>query len=132
MVASGILAPHEPRAVPGHAEPRESGGSKLAGQHHHRAPHLHVVFGRNAPVERHARTFNDEQDFKDEIEDVDVGLVVGAGYYGGLLILEARYEEGLTNVATRPASESYNDRTFVGMIGIRFGRSAGKSAKPAR
>jgi outer membrane immunogenic protein len=76
-------------------------------------------------------TFNDEQDFKDEIEDVDVGLVVGAGYYGGLLILEGRYEEGLTNVATRPASENYNNRTFIAMIGIRFGRSAAKPAKPA-
>jgi outer membrane immunogenic protein len=73
-------------------------------------------------------TFNDEQDFKEEIEDVDVGLVVGAGYYGGLLILEGRYEEGLTNVATRPASESYHNRTFIGMIGIRFGRSAAKPA----
>jgi hypothetical protein len=73
-------------------------------------------------------TFNDEQDFKDEVEDLDIGLVVGAGYYGGLLVLEGRYEEGLTDVSALSGDTSYRNRTALAMIGIRFGRSAAKPA----
>lgn len=72
-------------------------------------------------------TFNDEEDFKDEVEDVDIGLVVGAGYYGTLLILEARFEEGLTNVSTFADDESYRNRTIIAMVGMRFGRKAGQA-----
>lgn len=73
-------------------------------------------------------TFNDERDIKADVEDVDVGLVVGAGYYGGLLVLEGRYEEGLTNISTQAAGESFRNRTAIGLIGIRFGKSAAKPA----
>jgi len=73
-------------------------------------------------------TFNDEEDFKDEVADLDVGLVVGAGYYGGLLILEGRYQEGLTNVNALADDESYRNRGFAALVGIRFGRSAAKPA----
>jgi hypothetical protein len=73
-------------------------------------------------------TFNDEQDFKDEVEDVDVGLVVGAGYYGPYLIVEGRYEEGLTNTSTLSDDENYRNRGFIALVGIRFGRSAARPA----
>jgi hypothetical protein len=72
-------------------------------------------------------TFNDEEDYKDEVEDLDIGFVVGGGYYGGLLIAEGRYEEGLKNVSTL-SDDSYRHRGFLAMVGIRFGRSAAKPA----
>jgi hypothetical protein len=72
-------------------------------------------------------TFNDEEDYKDEVEDIDVGLVVGAGYYGGLMIIEGRYQEGLRSTAAL-TGESVRNRGFVAMVGIRFGRSAAKPA----
>lgn len=72
-------------------------------------------------------TFNDEEDFKNEVEDVDIGMVVGGGYYGSLLIVEGRFEEGLTNVSTFADDESYRNRTIIAMVGMRFGRKAGKT-----
>lgn len=94
---------------------------------------FHVLAGPSFNVNVGAQlivggTFNDEEDYKDEVEDIDVGLVVGAGYYGGLLIVEGRYQEGLRNVAAQSEDESYRNRGFAALVGIRFGRSAAKPA----
>jgi len=68
--------------------------------------------------------FDDEEDIKDEVEDIEIGLVLGAGYYGSLLIIEGRYEEGLTDIADFRdfgEEENYKNRTFMVLAGIRFG-----------
>lgn len=93
---------------------------------------FHVVAGPSLNVNLGAQlivgdTFNDEEDYKDEVEDFDVGLVVGAGHYGGLLIVEGRYQEGLRNIAAL-SDRSYRNRGFAAMVGIRFGRSAARPA----
>jgi hypothetical protein len=93
---------------------------------------LHVVAGPSFNFNIGAQlivgdTFNDEEDYKDEVEDIDVGLVIGAGYYGGLLIVEGRYQEGLRSTAAL-VDESYRNRGFVAMVGVRFGRSAARPA----
>ena len=67
---------------------------------------------------------DEEEDFKDEVEDVEVALVLGAGFYGRLLILEGRYQEGLTNIAEFDEfefQEDYKNRSFTLLIGVRFG-----------
>jgi hypothetical protein len=64
-----------------------------------------------------------DEDFKDEIEPFEFGLVVGAGFYGNILIVEGRYQEGLTNVAKSTFidnDESYRNRSFAALVGIRF------------
>jgi Outer membrane protein beta-barrel domain len=64
-----------------------------------------------------------DEDFKDEIEPFEFGLVVGAGFYGSVLIVEGRYQEGLTNVAKATFiddDESYRNRSFAALVGIRF------------
>ena len=64
-----------------------------------------------------------DEDFKDEIEPFEFGLVIGAGFYGSILIVEGRYQEGLTNVAKSSFiddDESYRNRSFAALVGIRF------------
>jgi hypothetical protein len=66
-----------------------------------------------------------DEDFKDDVEDVEVGLVLGGGYYGGLLVVEGRYQEGLTNIAKFEEfefEEDYRNRSFTLLVGVRFGR----------
>jgi hypothetical protein len=67
--------------------------------------------------------FGDDEDIKDETESIDIGLVFGAGYYGRLLLFEGRWEEGLSNVPKDPGDdETYRNRSFMLLMGIRFGR----------
>ena len=64
-----------------------------------------------------------DEDLKDDIEPFEFGLVVGAGFYGSVLIVEGRYQEGLTNVAKSTFiddDESYRNRSFAALVGIRF------------
>jgi hypothetical protein len=70
---------------------------------------------------------DDEEDVKDEVNSFELGVVVGAGYYGSFFLLEGRYQEGLTDIAdfgdelgTR--DDSYRNRSVVVMVGVRFGR----------
>jgi len=68
--------------------------------------------------------FDDEEDVKDGFEDFELGLVLGAGYYGSPLIIEGRYEEGLTGIADDPGfseADTYRNRTFMVLMGFRFG-----------
>jgi hypothetical protein len=62
-----------------------------------------------------------EDDVKREIEDFDLGLTVGAGYYGRNFIVEGRYEEGLTNaLAFDEVDDTHRHRTFLILAGFRF------------
>ncbi|MGE0461000.1 MAG: porin family protein [Vicinamibacterales bacterium] len=89
---------------------------------------IHVLAGPSFNFLTRARaieegTFGEDEDIKDETESVDVGLVVGLGYYGRLLLIEGRFEEGLRNVPKFPESdEKYRNRAFMILAGLRFGR----------
>jgi hypothetical protein len=68
--------------------------------------------------------FDEDEDVADEFEDFELGLVVGAGYYGSPLIVEGRYEEGLTDIADFQdfgEADTYRNRTFMVLMGFRFG-----------
>jgi hypothetical protein len=65
-----------------------------------------------------------DDDIKDDIEDFEIGLVFGAGYYGSVVTVEGRYQEGLTDIADfRDFSDdvTYKNRTFLVLFGVRFG-----------
>lgn len=89
---------------------------------------IHVLAGPSFNFLTRARaieegTFGEDEDIKDETEEMDIGLVVGLGYYGRLLLVEARFEEGLRNVPKFPEDdENYRHRAFMILGGIRFGR----------
>ena len=69
--------------------------------------------------------FEAEEDIKDQVEDFEFGMVVGVGYYARRLLLEARYQEGLTDIATftdfLDDSITYKNRTFLFLIGVQVG-----------
>ena len=70
---------------------------------------------------------DDEEDVKDEVNSFELGVVVGAGYYGSFFLLEGRYQEGLTDIADfgdelGTTDDSYRNRSVVVMVGVRFGR----------
>jgi hypothetical protein len=65
-----------------------------------------------------------DDDIKDDIEDFELGLVVGAGYYGSVVTVEGRYQEGLTDISDFRDfgdDEEYKNRTFLVLLGVRFG-----------
>jgi hypothetical protein len=51
--------------------------------------------------------------------------VLGAAYYGSNVLVEGRFQQGLTNVAdfgdSFAAEDTYRNRTISVMFGIRFG-----------
>lgn len=66
---------------------------------------------------------DDDEDVKEEFKDFEMGLVVGGGYYGSVVIVEGRWQEGLTDIsAIRESGDStYRNRTFLALVGVRFG-----------
>lgn len=69
--------------------------------------------------------FDVDEDIKDQITDFEFGMVVGLGYYARRLLLEGRYQEGLTDIATftdvLDDSITYKNRTFLALIGVQIG-----------
>jgi hypothetical protein len=62
-----------------------------------------------------------EEDVKNDVEAFDLGLTVGAGYYGRSFLVEGRYEEGLTNALSfEGLDDTHRHRTFLIMAGFRF------------
>jgi hypothetical protein len=54
-------------------------------------------------------------------EDIDFGFVVAAGYDGSLLLVEARFEEGFSNVPTFiDDARELLEPGVHGVAGIRF------------
>jgi hypothetical protein len=62
----------------------------------------------------------EEVDVSDRVDGVDVGLTLGGGVQGRRLLLEARFTQGLRNVATDEGDEAVRTRSFVVLAGIRF------------
>jgi hypothetical protein len=62
-----------------------------------------------------------EDDVKRDAEDFDLGLTIGAGYYGRNFVVEGRYEEGLTNaISFEGVDDTHRHRTFLILAGVRF------------
>jgi hypothetical protein len=69
--------------------------------------------------------FAEEEDIKGEIEDFEVGLVLGVGYYGRRVLVEGRYQEGLTDIIDATDffddAAQYKNRTFLVLFGVQVG-----------
>jgi hypothetical protein len=61
----------------------------------------------------------DEGDISDDVEDFEMAAVFGGGVEFGPLLIEARWSEGLTNLA-KDDDGSVKSRTFLVLGGIRF------------
>lgn len=56
----------------------------------------------------------------DYIEALDIGLVIGAGFYGQLITVEGRYEEGLVDTGLAWLDdEPVRNRAFLMLFGVR-------------
>ena len=56
----------------------------------------------------------------DYIEALDIGLVIGAGFYGQLITVEGRYEEGLMDTGLAWLDdEPVRNRAFLMLFGVR-------------
>ena len=96
------------------------GPSSGQGFHVLAGPSINFLTSARASVEGE---FGEDEDIKDDTESIDIGLVLGLGYYGRLLLFEGRYEEGLRNVAkSTDNDESLRNRAFMLLMGVRFGR----------
>jgi hypothetical protein len=61
-----------------------------------------------------------EEEDNDEITNVDVGVVVGAGMTFDRLVIEARYSFGLTDVRGAEFEDKAQNRVFSVLAGVRF------------
>jgi hypothetical protein len=64
-----------------------------------------------------------EIDVSEDLESFEAALVLGGGIEIGLLLVEARWSEGLTNIladGTSPADTDLKTRTLLVLGGIRF------------
>jgi hypothetical protein len=91
-----------------------------------RGPRGVYVIGGVAPaftVQASYEDDGDKEDVKDEIEDIDVGLVVGAGVELRRLNLEMRYTWGLRSAFQDGDLEgTFKNRALSVTVGYRFGR----------
>lgn len=62
----------------------------------------------------------EEEDISDEIENFEFAMVFGGGVEFGPLLLEARWSEGLTNLAKDADAPDLKSRTFLFLAGLRF------------
>jgi hypothetical protein len=76
----------------------------------------------NLNVRAKSKVGDEEEDFKDEVEGFEAGLVVGAGFQLANFLVEARVAEGLTNIVKNPedGDDSYRHRSFAVLVGVRF------------
>jgi hypothetical protein len=66
---------------------------------------------------------SEEEDISEEVENFEFALVFGGGVELGPLLLEARWSEGLSNIAKADQGEPSTDvktRTVLFLAGIRF------------
>ncbi len=60
-------------------------------------------------------------DFSDEVESVDYGVVFGAGWESGRFLIDARYTWGLSALSNDPNdADQAKHRVMSVMAGIRF------------
>jgi hypothetical protein len=79
-------------------------------------------FKVNAKVKASAMGMSEEEDLDDEVESFEFALVFGGGVEFGPVLLEARWSEGLTNLAKEPDGDASDvkTRTFLILGGVRF------------
>jgi len=79
-------------------------------------------FKVNAKAKASAMGISEEEDLDDDTEDFEFALVFGGGVEFGPVLLEARWSEGLTNLAKGPEADTADvkSRTFLILGGIRF------------
>ena len=65
---------------------------------------------------------NPEEDFKDEVEPIDFGVVFGGGLQAGNFLIDARYNLGLRNLMKNADSDSIKitNRGISLMAGWKF------------
>jgi hypothetical protein len=88
---------------------------------------FHVFGGPSLGVRLRARSeieFQGEtesEDFSDEVERFDLGLVAGAGVEFGRVVIDGRYTWGLSNLNTRADDDvKIRHRVFSIMAGVKF------------
>lgn len=85
---------------------------------------FNVFAGPSINFRHRARVEDDEgdQDIRDDIEKIDLGLVVGAGMEFGRFLIDGRYQHGLREVNKEAEAENFSakHRTFSIMAGFRF------------
>jgi len=74
---------------------------------------------------RHRARLEDEDgdnDIREDVEKIDVGLVLGAGVEIGRFLIDGRYQHGLKEVNKDAEAENFSvkHRTFSIMAGFRF------------
>jgi hypothetical protein len=63
---------------------------------------------------------SEEEDISDEVETFEFAMVFGGGVEFGPLLVEARWSEGLTNLAKDANAPSLKSRTILLLAGVRF------------
>jgi Outer membrane protein beta-barrel domain len=61
-----------------------------------------------------------KDDIGDEIESFDYGVVFGAGWEAGRLMIDGRYTWGLSNISTREDDPKTQHRVISVLAGVRF------------
>jgi len=79
-------------------------------------------FKVNAVAKASVMGVSEEEDLDEEVEGFEFALVFGGGLEFGPVLLEARWSEGLTNLAKDAESDTADvkSRTFLILGGIRF------------
>lgn len=89
-----------------------------------RSGSVFLIAGAAPAFNVHA-SYEDEgvtEDVTRDIEDFDIGLVVGAGVESGVVSVDARYTWGLRSTFHDGELEgAFRNRTFTVMAGLRFG-----------
>jgi hypothetical protein len=88
----------------------------------------YVYAGPNVGILLRARTVATiagtkvDEDMKDELKDTEFGVALGAGVRFGMMLIEARYVQGLTNVVKLDEGESgkATNRVLKIIAGVRF------------
>lgn len=62
----------------------------------------------------------DDEDFSEQIERMDVGVVAGVTADVGRLVLDGRYTWGLTNIEKEATAEKTRNRVISLTLGLRF------------
>ncbi len=82
---------------------------------------FHVLVGPSFAFKLDAQVEeNTSANISDQLERYDVGLLVGAGFDVGHLVVEGRYTTGLRNLDKSLGSGSIKNRTITLLAGVRF------------
>jgi len=87
---------------------------------------VHALFGpsfgfrTNAEVDLNGETIDDNDEFEDQTESFDIGLVAGIGVNAGPAVVDARYMWGLRNLNKIDDGAEIKNRVFSVSVGFRF------------